>query len=262
MSWDAGAFSNFGALNFASIGGTGGGGGPVPSNLVVSTLTAAIDISSNSGYFNTITSGNVACNKLQTGGMYLAGLQMPYTYGGFASTSITGLITIQLPFNYADTNYKIIVNYADVGARLGALDTYGLMGIPNTINSFDLVCTNTTTAYGIQYITCGSVNALNGTVGTPELIPGYTPPNPGQNSIAVQYLPAVSSAAPIGYTLQYSINADLSSPSESATVGSTGARDANVLGLSKNTTYYFRGKVSDGIDIIYSEISAPFTTLP
>lgn len=137
MSWDAGAVSNFGALTFPSSGGSGG---VIPNNLTVSTLTATVDISS--------TTLNVHYVNIQ-------GEPLQYAYAGFASTSTTGFVTIDLPITYKSIDYSIIVNYADSGARLGALDSYGLMALPNTTSSFDLICQNTAASYAVQYITCG-----------------------------------------------------------------------------------------------------------
>jgi hypothetical protein len=138
MSWDAGAVSNFGALNFPSSNGSGGGA--IPNNLVVSTLTASVDISGLNANLHFIN---------------LQGEPLQYACAGFASTSTTGPVTVNLPITYRDISYSVIVNYADVGARISALDTYGLMGLPNTTSSFDLICQNTAASYVVQYITCG-----------------------------------------------------------------------------------------------------------
>lgn len=181
MSWDAGAISNFGALNYPAAGGSGGGSTPIPNNLIVSTLVASDSVTSNVGNFSTITSsGSVTSNignfstltglvdisgpiahigSVVADKFVLRGQTMPYVYGGFAATSTTGTQTVTLPFSYTDTNYQIVVNYGDIGARAAALADPGLMAIPATVSSFDLVSEFNAASFVVQYITCGALAA-------------------------------------------------------------------------------------------------------
>lgn len=128
--------SGYGGLYFAQ---GAGGGGSVPADLTVSTITA-VD-------YYTIGSSVPA----------------PYLYSGIVNSVMpaaggVGVATVTLPFAYSTaTSYTVIANYQDIAAATnpGPADVFGVWAYPIGVSTFNVVCNNPTQSYKCGWITSG-----------------------------------------------------------------------------------------------------------
>jgi hypothetical protein len=135
--------SGYGGLYFAQ----GSGGGSIPNNLTVSTITA---------YSVTATEYLFAGNAMP----------LPFSYAGTAPSPTSsggnpGTTTVILPFAYLNANFSVLADYQDVAAATNPspADVFGIWAYPAGVSSFNIVCNNPTSSYIVGWITSGTLPA-------------------------------------------------------------------------------------------------------
>jgi hypothetical protein len=171
MSFDLGAYSNFGALTFNPT--TSGGTATIGSTLTVSTLIAnivdasTINTSTLNAYdVNTNLANAVSINTstISTTFITLQGLPMYYSYTSTYLLTNSNPFSLDLPFAYSNQGYSVIAQYEAEPSALTAAQLYPVLCSTTGVSTFVIWSLNPVTIptppYVIKYITCGTLPSV------------------------------------------------------------------------------------------------------
>jgi len=167
MSFDLGAYSNFGALTFNP---TTSGGATIGSTLSVSTLNAygvnatTINTSTLNTYIvdtNLVDAVSIKTSTISTAFITLQGLPMYYSYTSTYLLANSNPFSIDLPFAYSNQGYSAIAQYESEPSALTAAQLYPVLCSTTGVSTFVIWSLNPVTPptppYVIKYITCGTL---------------------------------------------------------------------------------------------------------